>query len=213
MNESADAKSVSLAIYLNKALCHQKLNDLDEVKHAVSNNFIILSFGTYSLSLFQCEEALALDPKNVKAFFRRGQALLSLGEVDKALGDFERANKIEPENKAAINQISICKQKIREYEQKEKATYRNMFRKFADNDNTVRQIKIEISFMKFLINEIHHLEQKERAHALIAPDVMANSKFGEWKAEEHDHEPSSFEKENPDILMINGASSEEFKNM
>ena len=36
MNESADAKSVSLAIYLNKALCHQKLNDLDEVKHAVS---------------------------------------------------------------------------------------------------------------------------------------------------------------------------------
>lgn len=42
---------------------------------------------------------------------------------------------------------------------------------------------------------------------------MANSKFGEWKAEERDHEPSSFEKENPDILMINGASSEEFKNM
>lgn len=78
----------------------------------------------------------------MKAFFRRGQALLSLGEVDKALGDFERANKIEPDNKAAINQISICKQKIREYEQKEKATYRNMFRKFADNDNTVRIIDL-----------------------------------------------------------------------
>lgn len=67
---------------------------------------------------------------------------MSLGEVDKALGDFERANKIEPDNKAAINQISICKQKIREYEQKEKATYRNMFRKFADTDNTVRIIKL-----------------------------------------------------------------------
>lgn len=54
--------------------------------------------------------------------------------------------------------------------------------------------------------------QKERIQALHAPDVMANTKFGEWRAEERDHEPTTFEKENPDILMCPSVS-EVLKNM
>jgi hypothetical protein len=34
-NEECEAKTLSLSVYLNKSLCHQKLNDLDEVRHAV----------------------------------------------------------------------------------------------------------------------------------------------------------------------------------
>jgi FK506-binding protein 4/5 len=33
-----EAKVLSLSVYLNKALCHQKLNDLEEVRHAVSSS-------------------------------------------------------------------------------------------------------------------------------------------------------------------------------
>lgn len=36
MKEEGDAKQTCVAVYLNKALCQQKLNDLDEVKHCVS---------------------------------------------------------------------------------------------------------------------------------------------------------------------------------
>lgn len=36
ITDDGEAKSLSLSVYLNKALCHQKLNDLDEVRHAVS---------------------------------------------------------------------------------------------------------------------------------------------------------------------------------
>lgn len=99
-------------------MCHQKLNDQDEVRHA-------------------CDEVISKDPKNVKAYFRRGQANLILGEVEKALADFQKAQEIEPENKAAMNQITICKQKLKEYHEQEKKRYRNMFAKFAASDDSV----------------------------------------------------------------------------
>ena len=35
--------------------------------------------------------------------------------------------------------------------------------------------------------------------------------FGEWGAEEREREPTDFEKENPDILMLEGSG--DFKNM
>lgn len=44
-----EAKPLSVSVYLNKALCQQKLEDLDEVRHAVSSsityelNFLSLS--------------------------------------------------------------------------------------------------------------------------------------------------------------------------
>lgn len=80
---------------------------------------------------------MRLDPKNVKALYRRGQAHLTLGETEKALADFEVVHEIEPDNKAAINQIAICKQKIKQYQNEEKARYKNMFSRFAAADGTV----------------------------------------------------------------------------
>lgn len=63
--------------------------------------------------------------------------IFSKGETEKALSDFERVNELEPENKAAVNQITICKQKIKQYQQEEKARYKNMFSRFAAADGTV----------------------------------------------------------------------------
>lgn len=62
---------------------------------------------------------------------------MSLGETEKALADFEKVLELEPENKAALNQITICKQKIKQYQNEEKARYKNMFARFAETDGTV----------------------------------------------------------------------------
>lgn len=101
-------------------MCYQKINDQDEVRHA-------------------CNEALVMDPQNVKGLFRRGQASLTLGEVEKALDDFEKVHQIEPDNKAAINQIAICKQKIKAYKEDEKKRYKNMFSKYVAADGPVSE--------------------------------------------------------------------------
>lgn len=41
---------------------------------------------------------------------------------------------------------------------------------------------------------------------------MNSSKFGEWQQNERDHEMTNFEKENPDVLMLNG-NCKEFENL
>lgn len=45
------------------------------------------------ISIFsQCDEIINLDEKCVKAYFRRGQALLGTHDPDSALKDFEKVN-------------------------------------------------------------------------------------------------------------------------
>ncbi|XP_055612662.1 FK506-binding protein 59 isoform X2 [Uranotaenia lowii] len=114
-SDSQEAKQRQLIMYLNKALCHQKLDEHDESKDA-------------------CNEALNIDSKSVKALYRRGQARLALGDIEKALLDFNAVRELEPENKAALNQVTICKQKIKEYNEQQKKVFANMFTKFAKSD-------------------------------------------------------------------------------
>lgn len=45
---------------------------------------------------------------------------------------------LEPTNKAAINQIQICKQQIKEANDKEKKVYANMFKKLSASDKQVK---------------------------------------------------------------------------
>ncbi|XP_026330184.1 FK506-binding protein 59 isoform X2 [Hyposmocoma kahamanoa] len=82
-------------------------------------------------------KALKHDDNNVKGLFRRGQALLGLGEAHEAIKDFQKIVDLEPGNKAAANQIIVCRTTIQKQKQKEKAMYANMFDKFAKKDSEV----------------------------------------------------------------------------
>uniref|UniRef100_A0A182SUY7 peptidylprolyl isomerase n=1 Tax=Anopheles maculatus TaxID=74869 RepID=A0A182SUY7_9DIPT len=167
--QSSEADAMKLAIYLNKILCHQKMNSHDEAKLA-------------------CAGALNVDSKNVKALYRRGMSNLALEDIDKALQDFSAVLEIEPENKAALNQVTICKHKIKAYNDQQKKVFANMFTKFAQSDSKKAQ------------------EEQSRQ-----PDVM-KQKFGEWGDDEREHEPTRFEQENPDVIMLNDLHKQ-FRNM
>ncbi|XP_050077726.1 FK506-binding protein 59 [Anopheles maculipalpis] len=168
-DQSSEAEAMKLAIYLNKILCHQKTNAHDEAKLA-------------------CAEALKVDSKNVKALYRRGMSNLALEDLDKALQDFNAVLEIEPQNKAALNQVTICKHKIKAYNDQQKKVFANMFTKFAQSDSKKAQ------------------EEQSRQ-----PDVM-KQKFGEWGDDEREHEPTRFEQENPDVIMLNDLHKQ-FRNM
>lgn len=113
-----NSKSLKLAAHLNAALCSLKLNDnKDAVDH--------------------CDKALAVDSKNEKGLFRRGQAYLALAEPELAKQDFEAVLALAPDNKAAANSIVVCNSQIKEQKKKEKKIYANMFEKFAQKDREV----------------------------------------------------------------------------
>lgn len=108
-------KSLLLAGYLNTAACHLKLEEYIEAKE-------------------NCNKALDMDSKNIKALFRRGQALMGVKEFETAKADFRSVVDLDPSNKAAQQQIAMCGVKLKQILEKEKQTYRNMFEKFAKAD-------------------------------------------------------------------------------
>lgn len=148
LTPEGEAKSLHLAVNLNIALCHQKLNDYDEVRHV-------------------CDTLLAAHPTNMKALFRRGQAFFALGEFDKALLDFEKSHEVEPDNKAVINQLALTRQKLKEYRDEEKKRYKNMFAKFAavdgEQDKKDRELR-DSEFSK--ATSFGEWKDEERSHSI-----------------------------------------------
>ncbi|XP_065501852.1 mitochondrial import receptor subunit TOM34 [Caloenas nicobarica] len=71
------------ATYTNRALCYLTLK---QYKEAVQD----------------CTEALRLDPKNVKALYRRAQALKELKDYKSSIADIKSLLKTEPKNTAAL---------------------------------------------------------------------------------------------------------------
>ncbi|XP_062498224.1 mitochondrial import receptor subunit TOM34 [Pezoporus occidentalis] len=71
------------ATYTNRALCYLTLK---QYKEAVED----------------CTEALRLDPKNVKALYRRAQALKELKDFKSSIADIKSLLKTEPKNTAAL---------------------------------------------------------------------------------------------------------------
>ncbi|XP_063222943.1 FK506-binding protein 59 [Bacillus rossius redtenbacheri] len=134
-----------------------------------------------------CDKALELHPNNIKALFRRAQAWLGVVEPEKAQADLETAHGLEPGNRAVANLIAQCNAKLREQKSREKKIYANMFEKFAQRDR-----------------------EKEEEWRRNQPDVMKT--LGEWGKDEREREMTDFERENPNILMLN-STGEEFKNM
>lgn len=119
-NLEKERLALLLASYLNIALCELKLKNYFKAKNAAT-------------------KALDIDPLNVKALFRRGQALLQLGEAQSAAEDFSQCLKLEPNNTAVKSQQALCGKILREQLQKEKKIYANMFDKFAKMDTQVNQ--------------------------------------------------------------------------
>lgn len=70
---SDEVKKLKLAVALNTALCHQKLNQHTEGKNA-------------------CNVALELDPENQKALYRRGLFQFNMWDLDEAEADFNKVS-------------------------------------------------------------------------------------------------------------------------
>ena len=95
-------------LHLNLAACQLKLLQFDSV---VQN----------------CTSVLEKDTANVKALYRRGQALVSLNNLDDAKKDFLRAKEIEPNNSAVDKQLWELEVKVRAHNAKYREAFKGMF--------------------------------------------------------------------------------------
>lgn len=80
-------KEVKSDCYCNRAACYVQLYEPVKVRD-------------------DCNAALLLNPNNVKALLRRGQALEGLEKYKDSLADFQQALKLDPNNSMAIQAIA-----------------------------------------------------------------------------------------------------------
>lgn len=80
----------------------------------------------------QLEKVLEKEPNNVKAIYRLAQAFESRKDYDEAIAEYKKILNIEPDNKAAQQQILVCKNALAELRAQEKKRYTNLFNKLAN---------------------------------------------------------------------------------
>lgn len=78
-----------------------------------------------------------MDQDNEKGLYRRGEARLLMNEFELAKCDFQKVLEVNPQNKAAKSQISVCQKKTKEHNERDRRIYANMFTKFAERDAKV----------------------------------------------------------------------------
>lgn len=123
--EEADRRrSLILAGHLNSAMCHLKM-------------------GCNLEAMNQCDKALDLDTNNEKGLFRRATAHMNMKNYEDAVADFQMVLKVDQNNKAAKNQITLAQHNMRLQREKEKQTYAGMFSKFAKLDAKKQPTKDE----------------------------------------------------------------------
>eukprot|EP01125_Pyxidicula_operculata_P001783 TRINITY_DN11621_c0_g1_i1.p1 TRINITY_DN11621_c0_g1~~TRINITY_DN11621_c0_g1_i1.p1 ORF type:complete len:359 (+),score=98.21 TRINITY_DN11621_c0_g1_i1:25-1101(+) len=101
-------KNAKLPCQSNAAMCYLKLNK-------------------YADALENCEKVLAVDPKNIKALFRKGQAQTGSKDFEDAIKTFREIEKIDPENKEAKREIERVKKHHEALVQKQQKAYSRMF--------------------------------------------------------------------------------------
>ncbi|NXF32478.1 FKBP5 isomerase, partial [Nyctibius bracteatus] len=113
--EAKASDSFLLAAFLNLAMCYLKLRE-------------------YTKAVECCDKALGLDQDNEKGLYRRGEARLLMNEFELAKCDFQKVLEVNPQNRAAKSQISVCQKKTKEHNERDRRIYANMFTKFAERD-------------------------------------------------------------------------------
>jgi tetratricopeptide (TPR) repeat protein len=109
--DEEEIRQMKLTLYLNIASCYIKLSQWDQVFR-------------------NCEDALSIDPVNVKALFRRSSAYEGKKEWEKALADLKKCQEINvKEDPMVTKSLDRIKKEIAKEKKNEKSMWSKAFSK------------------------------------------------------------------------------------
>ena len=79
-----------------------------------------IKIGKIRKALENAQKALDIDNTNIKALFRRGQAYLALGDIDRAREDLTKVHEKLPNDSAVKAEMEKLRKKTQEQQKKEK---------------------------------------------------------------------------------------------
>merc|ERR1712083_1145665 len=100
-----------------------------ELTISVNNNMALIcsKMKEWSAATEHATKALDVEPNNVKALMRRGQAQMQNGNLEEAKRDLKRALSLDKSNTVIKKLLKLCTAKHKAYVNKQQKLYANMF--------------------------------------------------------------------------------------
>lgn len=115
-------EQVLIAAWLNSSLANMKL-------------------GRAADAIKCCDKVLEKQARNVKALYRKGQALQHRKDYEEAIEEYKKLLEIEADNKAAAQNIQECNKALVDINERDRNKYRKMFQQLAKEE----QPKMEVA--------------------------------------------------------------------
>ena len=138
-SEKRDAGSSSAGLMpgsTTQAISPEQWKQVSELKVASASNLAMchLKLGNTEKARDNCTKALAIEPANVKALFRRGKCHAALNAIDEAKDDFEAVLAADPANREAPRELQALKSKFAARHKKEQKKFAGFFDKLHADD-------------------------------------------------------------------------------
>ena len=106
-----------------------------------------MQLGKFQESVSDCDEALKLDEKYIKAFARRGRSYMELEKYEEAVRDFEQLTKMERNNHEYRQLLSNAKLELKKSKRKD-------YYKILGVDRNANEDEIKKAYRKRAL--VHH---------------------------------------------------------
>jgi len=156
--EMAQIRDLKLAHFSNLAMCHLKRGP------------------NYEKARVNCSKALELDPRNVKALFRRGKCHAQLGNLDEAKEDLDRALALQPENKDAVRELRALKSLFATQRKKEQRKFAGLFDKLNADEAAEEAVRAAAASSSAAASSAVDVSEASAAPSAEAATVSAAQK-------------------------------------
>uniref|UniRef100_A0A915ERT0 peptidylprolyl isomerase n=1 Tax=Ditylenchus dipsaci TaxID=166011 RepID=A0A915ERT0_9BILA len=141
LNEGKLQLALTKYSHIATLLEHSKPQETEEFGEKFENMFIAgqlncslvnLKMNETAECIKNCEKVLEKNPKHVKALYRKAQVTLQQRkDYDEAISVYHKVSELDPDSKAALQQIAACKEALAQIKLKERKCFAGMFDKMA----------------------------------------------------------------------------------
>uniref|UniRef100_A0A182YQE0 Uncharacterized protein n=1 Tax=Anopheles stephensi TaxID=30069 RepID=A0A182YQE0_ANOST len=98
-----------------------------QLLNCLNQAVVQLRLKDFTSVVYACDSALAIDPDNTKALYRRGMAQNELRNYEQALEDLRRALKRIPDDRLIQNEYERTRKNLQEYTNQQRKAFAKMF--------------------------------------------------------------------------------------
>eukprot|EP01068_Selenidium_serpulae_P019385 Selendium_serpulae@DN653_c0_g1_i1.p2 len=174
-----------------------------ELRKALNLNLALalMKLGSFHQSCHAAEEALLIEPANIKALFRRGYCRARTGEYAAARLDLLAVCKADPANVEARGELETVKAKLVASKAAEKKSFMGLFDKATGLYSDVEAQMAEKRKAEERVKQERKLKWEQHCAAQLAADVPEEElpTFEDWDALEKAKEKEAKEKKEKEL--------------